>query len=58
MCTCRCAKSTLAVSVDVTPSDAPSALEPMLPEPQWAIEEVAAPIDVNAEREMQSQQQQ
>jgi len=30
----------------------------MLPEPQWAIEEVAAPIDVNAEREMQSQQQQ
>lgn len=52
------AKSTLAVSVDVTPSDAPSALEPMLLEPQWAIEELAAPIDVNAEREMQSQQQQ
>ena len=50
--------SALAVSVDVTPSDAPSALEPMLPEPQWATEEVAAPIDANAERDMQSQQQQ
>ena len=52
------AKSTLAVSVDVTPSDAPSALEPMLPEPQWAIEEAVAPSDANAERDAQMQQQQ
>ena len=52
------AKSTLAVSVDVTPSDAPSALEPMIPEPQWSIEEAVTPIDANAEREAQMQQQQ
>ena len=52
------AKSTLAVSVDVTPSDAPSALEPMLPEPQWATEEVAAPIDVNPSATCSQQQQQ
>jgi transglutaminase-like putative cysteine protease len=52
------AKSTLSVSVDVTPSDAPSALEPMLPEPHWAIEEAAAPIDAAADRDAQMQQQQ
>jgi hypothetical protein len=30
----------------------------MLPEPQWATEEPAAPVDANAEREAQMQQQQ
>jgi hypothetical protein len=30
----------------------------MLPEPQWATEEAAPPTDVNAERDVQSQQQQ
>jgi transglutaminase-like putative cysteine protease len=52
------ARSTLAVAVEVSPSDAPTALEPMLPEPQWAIEEVAPLADADIERDNQSQQQQ
>jgi transglutaminase-like putative cysteine protease len=51
------AGSTLTVAVDVTPSDAPEALEPILPEPQWATQEAAAP-DPDFEREAQMQQQQ
>jgi transglutaminase-like putative cysteine protease len=51
-------KSTLAVAVEVAPSDAPAALEPMLPEPQWAQQEVAALADADIERENQLQQQQ
>jgi transglutaminase-like putative cysteine protease len=51
------AGSTLTVSVDVGPSDAPTALEPMLPEPQWATEEAAVP-DPEFERQAQMQQQQ
>ena len=51
------AGSTLTVAVDVSPSDAPAALEPMLPEPQWASEESAVP-DADFERQAQMQQQQ
>jgi transglutaminase-like putative cysteine protease len=51
------AGSTLTVAVDVSPSDAPTALEPMLPEPQWATEEAAVP-DADFERQAQMQQQQ
>jgi transglutaminase-like putative cysteine protease len=51
------AGSTLTVAVDVGPSDAPTALEPMLPEPQWATEEAAVP-DPDFERQAQMQQQQ
>jgi transglutaminase-like putative cysteine protease len=51
------AGSTLTVAVDVSPADAPAALEPMLPEPQWATEEAAVP-DANFERQAQMQQQQ
>jgi transglutaminase-like putative cysteine protease len=51
-------KSTLAVAVEVAPSTAPAALEPMLPEPQWAEQEVAALADADIERENQLQQQQ
>jgi transglutaminase-like putative cysteine protease len=51
------AGSTLTVAVDVSPSDAPIALEPMLPEPQWATEEAAVP-DPDFERQAQMQQQQ
>jgi transglutaminase-like putative cysteine protease len=51
------AGSTLAVTVDVTPSSAPAALEPMLPEPQWATEQAAVP-DPDFERQAQMQQQQ
>ncbi len=51
------AGSTLTVAVDVSPSDAPAALEPMLPEPQWATEEAAVP-DADFERQAQIQQQQ
>lgn len=52
------AKSVLAVAVEVAPSDAPAALEPMLPEPQWAQEAVAPLADADIERETQLQQQQ
>jgi transglutaminase-like putative cysteine protease len=51
------AASTLTVTVDVSPSDAPTALEPMLPEPQWATEQAAVP-DADFERQAQMQQQQ
>jgi transglutaminase-like putative cysteine protease len=51
------AGSTLTVAVDVNPADAPTALEPMLPEPQWASEEAAVP-DADFERQAQMQQQQ
>jgi transglutaminase-like putative cysteine protease len=51
------AGSTLTVAVDVSQSDAPTALEPMLPEPQWATEEAAVP-DPDFERQAQMQQQQ
>jgi transglutaminase-like putative cysteine protease len=51
------AGSTLTVAVDVTPSDAPAAIEPMLPEPQWATEEAAVP-DPDFERHAEMQQQQ
>jgi transglutaminase-like putative cysteine protease len=50
--------SQLAVSVEVTPARAPSALEPILPDPQWAIEEVASPIDPDYEKQLLAQQQQ
>lgn len=50
--------SQLAVSVDVTPANAPAALEPMLPEPQWATEEVASAPDPDYEKQLQEQQQQ
>ena len=52
------AASQLSVSVDVTPADAPDALEPMLPDPQWATEEVAPAPDPEVERHLQAQQQQ
>jgi transglutaminase-like putative cysteine protease len=52
------AKSALSVSVEVAPSDAPKALEPMLPEPQWLQQEVAPLADADLERENQKQQQQ
>jgi transglutaminase-like putative cysteine protease len=52
------AGSTLAVAVDVTPSEAPSSLEPMLPEPQWSRDETAALGDLDAEQQAQMQQQQ
>ena len=51
------AGSTLTVTVEVSPSDTPAALEPMLPEPQWATEEAAVP-DPDFERQAQMQQQQ
>jgi transglutaminase-like putative cysteine protease len=51
------AGSTLTVAVDVNSADAPTALEPMLPEPQWASEEAAVP-DADFERLAQMQQQQ
>jgi len=50
--------SQLAVSVDVTPARAPAALEPILPDPQWATEEVASPRDPDYEKQLQEQQQQ
>lgn len=50
--------SQLSVSVDVAPAEAPSALEPMLPDPQWATEEVAPAPEPDVERQLQSQQQQ
>ena len=50
--------SVLAVSVDVTPANAPAAFEPMLPNPQWATEELAPPNDPDYEKQLQSQQQQ
>jgi transglutaminase-like putative cysteine protease len=52
------AKSVLAVAVEVAPSNAPTALQPMLPEPQWAQQEVAPLADSDIERENQKQQQQ
>jgi len=52
------AKSALSVTVEVAPSDAPKALEPMLPEPQWLQQEVAPLADADLERENQKQQQQ
>ena len=52
------ARGALAVAVEVAPSDAPTALEPMLPEPQWAQQEVAPLNDADIERENQLQQQQ
>jgi transglutaminase-like putative cysteine protease len=52
------AASQLAVSVDVTPATAPAALEPMLPDPQWATEDVAPAVDREYEKHLQSQQQQ
>jgi transglutaminase-like putative cysteine protease len=52
------AKSALAVAVEVAPSAAPAALDPMLPEPQWATQEVAPLADADIERENQLQQQQ
>ena len=53
------AKSALAVSVEVIPSGPPTGTEPMLPEPQWASDEVtAAPQDLDIEKQMQAQQQQ
>jgi transglutaminase-like putative cysteine protease len=52
------AKSALAVAVEVALSDAPTALEPMLPEPQWAQQDVAPLADADIERENQKQQQQ
>jgi transglutaminase-like putative cysteine protease len=52
------ARSQLSVSVDVSESDAPSSLEPMLPEPQWASHEVAPPPDPDLEKQLQMQQQQ
>ena len=50
--------SQLAVSVDVKPASAPAALEPMLPDPQWATNDTAAALEPDDERELQSQQQQ
>jgi transglutaminase-like putative cysteine protease len=50
--------SQLAVSVEVTPAAAPAAFEPMLPNPQWATEELAPPSDPDYEKQLQSQQQQ
>jgi hypothetical protein len=50
--------SQLSVSVDVTPANAPAAFEPMLPNPQWATEELAPPADPDYEKQLQSQQQQ
>jgi transglutaminase-like putative cysteine protease len=51
------AGSALSVAVEIGPADAPTALEPMLPEPQWATEETAAP-DPDFERQAEMQQQQ
>jgi len=50
--------SQLAVSVDVTPARAPAALEPILPDPQWATEEASSPHDPDYEKQLQAQQQQ
>ncbi len=50
--------SELAVSVDVSPAAAPTAVEPMLPDPQWATEETAAAADPDYEKQLQAQQQQ
>ena len=50
--------SQLEVSVDVTPARAPATLEPILPDPEWTTEEVAAPHDPDYEKQLQSQQQQ
>ncbi len=50
--------SQLAVSVEVKPAGAPAALEPMLPDPQWATEDVAPAPEPDEERILQSQQQQ
>lgn len=52
------AASQLSVSVDVTLADAPAALEPMLPDPQWATEEAAPAVDPDYEKQLQEQQQQ
>jgi transglutaminase-like putative cysteine protease len=52
------ATSQLSVSVDVTPAEALAALEPMLPSPQWATEDVSPPADPDFDRNLQSQQQQ
>jgi transglutaminase-like putative cysteine protease len=51
-------RSSLTVSVDVAPSDAPAALEPLLPEPQWATLDLAPAADPDYERQLQMQQQQ
>ena len=52
------AASQLSVTVDVTPAEAPAALEPMLPDPQWATEDVGSPPDPDLEKHLQTQQQQ
>jgi transglutaminase-like putative cysteine protease len=52
------ATSQLSVTVDVTPAEAPAALEPMLPSPQWATEDVAPAADPELEKVQAQQQQQ
>jgi transglutaminase-like putative cysteine protease len=52
------ARGALDVLVDVTPLDAPTALEPMLPDPQWASEDLAPLVDPEIEKDAQQQQQQ
>jgi transglutaminase-like putative cysteine protease len=52
------AASQLAVSVDVTPAEAPAAFEPMLPDPQWATEDLAPAPEPDADAMAQAQQQQ
>jgi transglutaminase-like putative cysteine protease len=52
------ATSQLSVSVDVTPAEAPEALEPMLPDPQWATEDVSPAPDPEIDKHLQAQQQQ
>jgi transglutaminase-like putative cysteine protease len=50
--------SQLVVSVEVTPTAAPAAFEPMMPNSQWATEELAPPMGPDYEKQLQSQQQQ
>jgi transglutaminase-like putative cysteine protease len=52
------ATSQLSVSVDVKPAEAPAALEPMLPDPQWATEDLSPPPDTELDKHLQAQQQQ
>lgn len=50
--------SQLSVSVDVTPAEAPAAFEPMLPDPQWATEDLAPAHVPEPDAMVQAQQQQ
>jgi transglutaminase-like putative cysteine protease len=52
------AGSALTVSVEITPTEAIPSLEPMLPDPQWASDDLAPALDAELERQAQMQQQQ